>query len=271
MALLQKGIESCECSRGLPDLVLALSKERNATVLEQENAADRPIANQSDVQVFVGEWDDEGVYVYQAFCDDIADWALAHQSFGGPQFSTSRMSWIKPSLGWMLYRSGYGHKPGQNRILKVKLRHDTMSEILSQCQCVDTNKATRSKHGSDSGEGNGRVQWDPERDVMSADGREPREMLRRRAIQIGLKGKAYEVYLNSLICISDVTELGHRICTAHRAKKKSAMDDLLPELPTERPYMPRCSEHVLVSLGMLPGSTATAMSLIGRGKASSKK
>ena len=26
-------------------------------------------------QVFVGEWDDEGVYFYQAFCDEVADWA----------------------------------------------------------------------------------------------------------------------------------------------------------------------------------------------------
>ena len=29
------------------------------------------------------------------------------------------------------------------------------------------------------------VQWDPARDLMTSEGREPRRMLRRRAIQIG--------------------------------------------------------------------------------------
>merc|ERR1719410_2057584 len=36
----------------------------------------------NEAEVFVGEWDDEGVFVYQAYSDDIADWALAHQQFG---------------------------------------------------------------------------------------------------------------------------------------------------------------------------------------------
>jgi len=178
------------------------------------------------------------------------------------------MSWIKPSLGWVLYRSGYGHKPGQNRILKIKVPHDALAQILSECQCVDTNKATRSKHSAESGSGNGRVQWDPERDVESADGKEPREMLRRRAIQIGLKGRVFETYLRSLTSIEDITELGHRICAAHRSKKKDAMADLMLELPEERPYMPSCDDRVLVGLGMLPGGTASAIAQIGRGRVS---
>ena len=33
----------------------------------------------SNVQVFEGEWDDEGVWFYQAFNDEIANWALQHQ------------------------------------------------------------------------------------------------------------------------------------------------------------------------------------------------
>jgi hypothetical protein len=219
-----------------------------------------------NVQVFSGEWDAEGVYVYQAFCDDIADWALAHQRFGGPKFNPTRMTWIKPSFAWVLYRSGYGKKPGQNRVLKVKVSHSALAELLSQCKCVDTNKETRSKRSAEEGVGNGRVQWDPERDIMSADGKEPRMMLRRRAIQIGLKGKLSELYVNSAISIEDVTELSHRICQAHRSKKKDAMADLEPELPEERPYMPLCSDHCLVGLGMLPGETASAMAQIGRGK-----
>jgi hypothetical protein len=45
----------------------------------------------SAVQTVEAEYDDEGVFFYQAFNGAIADWALANQRFGGPHFSTSRM------------------------------------------------------------------------------------------------------------------------------------------------------------------------------------
>ena len=40
--------------------------------------------------------------------DKIADYALEHQKFGGKHFNPYRMTWIKPSFAWMLFRSGYG-------------------------------------------------------------------------------------------------------------------------------------------------------------------
>eukprot|EP00747_Dinoflagellata_sp_TGD_P210753 gnl/TRDRNA2_/TRDRNA2_84008_c0_seq2.p1 gnl/TRDRNA2_/TRDRNA2_84008_c0~~gnl/TRDRNA2_/TRDRNA2_84008_c0_seq2.p1 ORF type:complete len:280 (-),score=42.20 gnl/TRDRNA2_/TRDRNA2_84008_c0_seq2:214-999(-) len=190
---------------------------------------------------FVGEWDEEGVYFYQAFNDGIADWALAHQHFGGPLYGTSRMTWIKPSFGWVLYRSGYGHKHNQNRILKIKLPHAAVAELLSKCQCKDGGGGSK-----------GRVQWDPGRDLMSGDGKVPR-MMRCRAIQIGLAGSLSELYVRSVISIQEVTELAHKVGVAHKAKTKDAMSALLPELPAERPYLPRCPESVLVKLEMLPG------------------
>ena len=49
--------------------------------------------------IFRAEFDEEGVYVYQAFRDSIADYALAHGRFGGPDFNPARMTWIKPSFG----------------------------------------------------------------------------------------------------------------------------------------------------------------------------
>ena len=75
----------------------------------------------SKVQVFNAEWDEEGVFVYQAFKDSIADWALENQRFGGPEFNPRRMTWIKPSFAWVLYRSEYARKDNQTRILKIKL------------------------------------------------------------------------------------------------------------------------------------------------------
>mmetsp|Transcript_72431 Transcript_72431/g.205593 ORF Transcript_72431/g.205593 Transcript_72431/m.205593 type:complete len:424 (+) Transcript_72431:58-1329(+) len=195
------------------------------------------------VQVFRGEWDEEGVFFYQAYKDEIADWAVEHQRFGGPGFNATRMTWIKPSFAWVLYRSGYGHKHNQNRILKVKLPHEAVADLLSRCQC---------KEGG--GGSNGRVQWDPARDLMSGDGKAPRMMLRDRAIQVGLKGSLSELYVRSVMSIQDVTELSHRVGEAHRAKSKAAVDELLPDLPAERPYLPRCPEADLRRLHMIPGA-----------------
>lgn len=73
--------------------------------------------NDPNVQKFEGEYDDEGVYVYQAYCDGIADYATENQKFGGPLFNDKRMTWIKPSFAWVLYRSGYAQKHNQQRIL----------------------------------------------------------------------------------------------------------------------------------------------------------
>merc|ERR1712190_220714 len=186
---------------------------------------------------------------------------------GGPRFSKTRMTWVKPSFGWMLYRSGYGYKPGQTRVLKIKISHADLATLLERCHCVDTNKATRSKRSDSANSGNGRVQWDPERDMMQAHGREPRELLQTRAIQIGLKGNLSALYVNSAISIQDVTDLCHRVFDAHRSKKKDAMDALVDDLPTERPYLPLCSQPCLQQLGMLPGEMANSLAKIGRGKA----
>ena len=60
------------------------------------------------------DYDDQGVWFYQAFKDSIADWAIEHQTLGGaPEFRPLRMTWIKPSFAWVLYRSGYATKHSQ--------------------------------------------------------------------------------------------------------------------------------------------------------------
>lgn len=207
------------------------------------------------VQVFSAEWDDEGVYFYQAYNDDIANWAVEHQKFGGPKFKPARMTWIKPSFAWVLYRSGYGHKHNQNRILKVKLPHHAVADLLSGCKC---------RHGG--GGSKGRVQWDPARDLMTADGKVPRKMLRDRAIQVGLAGSLSELYVRSVISITDVTGLAHKVGRAHQTKSKQAMIDLGPELPMERPYMPHCPTPVLMRLMMVPGQLETRAPRRRRGR-----
>ena len=47
-----------------------------------------------------------------------------------PVWNPTRMTWIKPSFAWVLYRSGYGRKHNQTRVLKMKLSHDTVEGTL---------------------------------------------------------------------------------------------------------------------------------------------
>merc|ERR1712084_3196 len=55
--------------------------------------------------------DDATVRVYQAYNVEIADAAAAANSFRAPleagTWSSTRMTWIKPSAVWMAYRCGW--------------------------------------------------------------------------------------------------------------------------------------------------------------------
>ena len=51
-------------------------------------------------------FDDRSIVVYQAYGREIAEAALAHGRFVSP-FKRDRMTWIKPSFLWMMYRSGW--------------------------------------------------------------------------------------------------------------------------------------------------------------------
>lgn len=103
---------------------------------------------------------------------------------------------------------------------------------------------------------------------MTADGngKVPRKMLRDRAIQVGLAGSPSEMYVRSVISITDVTGLAHKVGRAHRAKSKQAMIDLSPELPMERPYMPHCPMPVLMRLMLAPGQPETQIVRKRRGR-----
>jgi len=218
--------------------------------------------------VFRGEWDSEGVYIYQAYRDEIADWALEHQKFGGPAWNPTRMTWIKPSFAWTLYRSGYGCKPGQPRILKIKLAHADIAHLLSNCKLINTKKEATKKGKTNPG----RVQWDPERDLFQTDEREgrvqPRRMPRTRAIQIGLAQILSEYYVDHIISIEDVTDLAHKVAKAHRLKgdkaTHAAMEDLRTELPNEQPYLPLLPLETLRNLALLPGPAADEVAQLGR-------
>src|SRR5919206_3744636 len=61
----------------------------------------------------LAQFTDDAVVVYQAYCPAIGHFAARHKFFGGA-FSLNRMSWIKPKFLWMMYRSGWGTKEGED-------------------------------------------------------------------------------------------------------------------------------------------------------------
>ena len=66
------------------------------------------------------EYDSRSIVVYQAYGAAIALAALQQQRFVAP-FSLNRMTWIKPSFLWLMERSNWGLKPGQEMILAVRI------------------------------------------------------------------------------------------------------------------------------------------------------
>jgi hypothetical protein len=146
-------------------------------------------------------YDESTITVYQAFSPAIADAALTADRFV-PPFKLDRMTWIKPSFLWMMYRSGWATKPGQERILAIRMSREGFESALSQACLSHYEPAVYPDHDTWQQLKNHspvRVQWDPERDINL-------NPLPWRTIQIGLTSTAIRDYVNHWVThISDVT------------------------------------------------------------------
>lgn len=78
----------------------------------------------------LAQHDESSVVVYQAYKPSIGEHVAAHGELGGPEFSFARMSWVKPNFLWMMYRSGWGTKPGQETTLAIRIRRDGFDALL---------------------------------------------------------------------------------------------------------------------------------------------
>src|SRR5262249_23193710 len=170
-------------------------------------------------------YDDLTVRVYQAYSDAIAEAALAKGTFVSPPFKMNRMTWIKPSFLWMMYRSGWGLKDaGQERVLAIDITREGFEGAPARggWRHRAADGAAPGNHGAPV-----RIQWDPERDLLL-------RPLDWRAIQIGLSREAVELYVGNWIRrITDVSELAREIRPAvlgQNLERARAM------LPAERTY-----------------------------------
>ncbi|MFD3418420.1 DUF4291 domain-containing protein [Streptomyces decoyicus] len=169
------------------------------------------------------------VTVYQAYSPALGVPAARDGRFPAA-WKRERMTWIKPSFLWMMYRCGWGAKADQETVLAVEIDRGGFDWALRN--------ACLSHHDPDEHPDRGawhrqlkgtpaRVQWDPERDLRL-------QALPYRSLQLGLAGEASRRYADEwTVAITDVTPLAHEIHARVRAGDIAAAAALLPE---ERPY-----------------------------------
>jgi Domain of unknown function (DUF4291) len=162
-----------------------------------------------------GNYTETSIIVYQAYNPVIADGAIHFQTLAVPNFNPDRMTWIKPSLRWMLYRSGWAQKANQERILAIHLTREGWEQALQWSGSRENGACIR-------------IQWDPERDMEF-------KALPWRSIQVGLKGRAVKEGLLGgwIVKIEDVTQLAKDIgeyVVSGRLEEAEAL------LPVEKPY-----------------------------------
>jgi hypothetical protein len=145
--------------------------------------------------------DTDNVTLYQAFPPEIADEAVRLGHFG-PAFSLKRMTWLKTSFLWMMWRSGWATKEGQERILAVQLARPTFEQLLSQAvpSTFDADRyehAVAWQHAMD--DSDILYQFDPDRDPNG-------EPLERRTLHLGLRDQAARRYSHEwIVSLRDIT------------------------------------------------------------------
>ncbi|MER5867154.1 DUF4291 domain-containing protein [Kitasatospora sp. NPDC002040] len=169
------------------------------------------------------------VTVYQAYRPEIGLPAARDGSFPAA-WQRHRMTWIKPSFLWMMYRCGWGTKEGQETVLAVEISREGFEWALRNAMLSHYERDLHSDHTAWKRalkRTPARVQWDPERDLHL-------RPLPYRSLQLGLAGEASAGYADDwTVGITDVTPLAHRVHGLVRAGDLAAAAQLLPP---EQPY-----------------------------------
>jgi len=172
-------------------------------------------------------WTENTIRVYQAYNHFIASEAVRLGTFG-TSFKRNRMTWIKPSFLWMMYRSGWATKENQEHILAIDLKRSGFDYLIENAvPSTFDDKMDISKEEWQFKIKNADVvcQWDPERDVWG-------NPLECRSIQIGIRGNALDNFINEWIVeVKDISENVNKL--------KSMLDnnmDITDLLPNESVY-----------------------------------
>ncbi|MFB7757567.1 DUF4291 domain-containing protein [Streptomyces sp. NPDC056121] len=172
---------------------------------------------------------DSTVVVYQAYRPELGLPAAREGRFP-TAWQRDRMTWIKPSFLWMMYRCGWAAKEGQETVLAVEITREGFEWALEQACLSHYEHGLHSDRAAWKRElrrAPARVQWDPERDVHL-------RPLPHRALQLGLTGEAARRYADEwTVSITDMTGLAHEI---HGHVRDGDVETAQQLLPHEPPY-----------------------------------
>lgn len=173
----------------------------------------------------LAQFNESTIVVYQAYRSSIGHAAANDGHFGGGGFSFDRMSWIKPNFLWMMYRSGWATKEGQEVTLAIGLRRSGFEEILERAVHSSFKReiyGEREQWQKQVKRSDVRLQWDPDHSPSSG-------KLERRAIQLGLRGETLRKYSDQWIdWIEDISDF------VEKQRKNVGTSQLLT--PSERVY-----------------------------------
>lgn len=176
----------------------------------------------------LAQFDEDSIVVYQAFRPAIASYAVEHQRLGG-EFSFTRMSWIKPNFLWMMFRSGWATKEGQERILAVTIPRVFFEEVLRRSvpsTCDSTDPAARACWSASVKKSDVRLQWDPDHAPKGS-------AVARRAVQLGVRDETLRRYAEEeVVSVEDITSF----VTEQRAHVAGDLSELVT--PEEQVYVP---------------------------------
>jgi hypothetical protein len=171
----------------------------------------------------------ETITVYQSYPVPIA-LAAARAGRFVPPFKRDRMSWLRPSFMWMMYRCRWATADGQDRVLAVEMTREGFEWALAHSclgQYDHTFHPDREQWTQALKESPVRIQWEPERSLALTP-------LPYRSLQVGLGVDVIDKFVQEwTVGITDVTHLARRIGEQVRRGDEHRARSMLPN---EMPY-----------------------------------
>ena len=188
------------------------------------------------------DFDRETIVVYQAYSPAIAEAAVSAQRFV-PPFSLNRMTWIKPSFLWLMHRSNWGLKGGQERILAIRITRIGWEKALSLAVLTSFSPSvfcSPAEWEMQFQRALVHLQWDTERSLRGAG-------LPYFSIQIGLSRHVIVEYVEEWVTqIEDITP---RVRKIHGLLQSGQADKAKRHIPSEKiyPVAPTLARRLLIN------------------------
>ena len=187
------------------------------------------------------DFDRDTIVVYQAYPENIAAPAVRNGRFVEP-FSFNRMTWIKPSFLWLMHRSNWAQKSGQEHVLAIRMSRRGWEQALASAVLTVYSPQA---HGSKPEWADAftrapvHVQWDPERTIRGA-------ALSHGSIQVGISRDLIREYNEKwVVKIQDLTpDVAKMRDLIRRGEVQAAARHLPPEKPY--PLPPALGPHLLL-------------------------